>query len=63
MDSKYIRAPTRIKRQRDIVLHQHDLARAGEVSVRQGIENLRIVERGVAVCYLDVNRRGARLFG
>jgi hypothetical protein len=31
-----------------IVLHQHDLARVEEVFVRQRLEELRVIERGVA---------------
>src|SRR6476620_12386616 len=33
----------------EIVLHQHDLARTGKVSVGQRLEDLRVIERGVAV--------------
>ena len=38
----------------EIVLHQHDLTRVGEVAIRQILEDLRIIERGMAVGYLDM---------
>jgi hypothetical protein len=38
----------------EIVLHQHDLARVEEVSVRQRLEDLRLIERGVAVGHFDM---------
>jgi hypothetical protein len=38
----------------EIVLHQYDLRDVGEVFVRQVIENLRIIDGGVAICHLDV---------
>ena len=38
----------------EIVLHQHDLARAGEVSVGQRLEDLRVIERGVSVGHFDM---------
>jgi hypothetical protein len=38
----------------EIVLHQHDLARVEEVSVGQRLEDLCVIERGVAVGHLDM---------
>ena len=38
----------------EIVLHQHDLAGVEEVSVRQCLEDLRVIERGMAVGDFDM---------
>ena len=38
----------------EIVLHQHDLRDIGKVRVRQVLENLRIIDRGVAIGHLDM---------
>ena len=42
----------------EIVLHQYDLAGVEEVSVRQRLEDLRVIERGVVVGHLDMPPAG-----